>query len=65
MNKYKETYGVDISQDVFDVYGSLKGHLQFKNTEVGFKSFLKSLPEGVSYNGSYRLLSLSSCTVPL
>ena len=47
MNKYKETYGVDISKEVFDVYGSLKGHLQFKNTEVGFKSFLKSLPEGV------------------
>ena len=47
MNKYKETYGVDISKEVFDVYGSLKGHLQFKNTEVGFKSFLRSLPEGV------------------
>ena len=47
MNKYKETFGVDISKDVFDCYGSLKGHLQFKNTEVGFKGFLKGLPSGV------------------
>lgn len=47
MNKYKETYGIDISKDVFDVYGSLKGHIEFKNTEVGFKSFLKGLPNGV------------------
>ena len=31
MNKYKETYGVDISKDVFDVYGSLSVHQQFNN----------------------------------
>jgi transposase len=46
MNKYKETYGVDISKDVFDVYGSNKGHSQYKNDESGFKRFLKELPEG-------------------
>jgi transposase len=45
MNKYKEIFGVDISKDVFDVYGSKKGHHQFKNNASGFKSFLKSLPK--------------------
>jgi transposase len=44
MNKYKETFGVDISKDVFDVYGSKRGHLQFKNNETGFKKLLKQLP---------------------
>jgi len=46
MNKYTEIYGVDISKDVFDVYGSETGHSQFKNDEKGFKSFLKHLPKG-------------------
>jgi len=46
MNKYKETYGVDISKDVFDVYGSTLGHNQYRNDESGFKKFLRSLPEG-------------------
>ena len=45
MNKYRETYGVDISKDVFDVHGSLSGHHQFYNDESGFKKFLKGLPE--------------------
>jgi transposase len=45
MNKYKETYGVDISKAVFDVYGSKSGHNQFKNDASGFKTFLKSLPK--------------------
>ncbi|WP_343328560.1 IS110 family transposase [Polaribacter staleyi] len=45
MNKYKEIFGVDISKDVFDVYGSTNGHDQFKNDELGFKTFLKSLPK--------------------
>lgn len=45
MNKYKETFGVDISKDVFDVYGSKSGHDQFKNDESGSKQLLKSLPE--------------------
>ena len=43
MNKYSETFGIDISKDVFDCYGSVQGHLQFKNTEVGFHNFLKML----------------------
>lgn len=45
MNKYKEIFGVDISKDVFDVYGSKKGHNQFKNNASGFRSFLKILPK--------------------
>ena len=45
MNKYKEIFGVDISKDVFDVYGSKKGHNQFNNDASGFKSFKKSLPK--------------------
>lgn len=46
MNKYKETFGVDISKDVFDVHASNKGHNQYKNDETGFKKYLKELPEG-------------------
>ena len=45
MNKYKEIFGVDISKDVFDVYGSKSGHNQFKNAASGFMSFLKNLPK--------------------
>ncbi|KGL62751.1 transposase family protein [Polaribacter sp. Hel1_85] len=45
MNKYKEIFGVDISKDVFDVYGSKSGHNQFKNDVSGFKFFLKRLPK--------------------
>lgn len=47
MNKYKEIYGIDISKDVFDVYGSKSGHNQFKNEAKGFVSFKKHLPKGV------------------
>ncbi|MDR6300245.1 IS110 family transposase, partial [Mesonia maritima] len=43
MDKYKETFGVDISKDVFNVYGSKSGHSQFKNDSSGFKLFAKSL----------------------
>lgn len=46
MIKYKETYGVDISKDVFDVHGSNKGHKRYNNDETGFKKYLKELPEG-------------------
>jgi transposase len=46
MNKYKETFGVDISKDVFDVHGSNKGHDRYKNDEPGFRKFLKESPEG-------------------
>jgi transposase len=45
MNKYKETFGVDISKDVFDVHGSASGHHQFKNDAKGFASFLKAIPQ--------------------
>ena len=43
MNKYTETFGIDISKAVFDCHGSKQGHLQFKNTEKGFVKFLKTL----------------------
>ena len=46
MNKYKETFGVDISKDVFDVFGAQSGHHQFKNDEKGFAAFVKGLPKG-------------------
>src|SRR5690606_41233811 len=46
MNKYKETFGVDISKDVFDVHGSASGHNQFKNDEKGLASLLKTLHKG-------------------
>lgn len=44
MNKYNETFGIDISAAVFDCYGSNQGHFQFKNDETGFKKFEKFLP---------------------
>ena len=43
MNKYNETFGIDISKDVFDCYGSVQGHLQFTNRETGFKKFQELL----------------------
>lgn len=43
MNKYSETFGIDISKDVFDCYGSVQGYLQFKNSELGFKKFQEIL----------------------
>ena len=46
MNKYNETFGVDISKDVFDVHGNSVGHNQYKNDESGFRKFLKELPDG-------------------
>jgi len=45
MNKYKETFGVDISKDVFDVHGSVVGHDQYRNDPSGFKKFLDDLPK--------------------
>lgn len=45
MNKYKETYGVDVSKDVFDVHGSASGHFQYENGAPGFRLFAKSLAE--------------------
>jgi len=46
MNKDRETFGVDISKAVFDVYGSERGHNQFSNDGQGFKNFQKQIPEG-------------------
>ena len=46
MSKYTEIYGVDISKDVFDVYGSISGHQKFKNDEPGFRQFKKLLTKG-------------------
>lgn len=43
MNKDKEIYGVDISKDVFDVYGVKSGHKQFKNDAKGFRALEKHL----------------------
>ncbi|MBW2962936.1 hypothetical protein [Mesonia aestuariivivens] len=43
MDKYKETFGVDISKDVFDVYSSEGGHSQFKNDSSRFKLFVNTL----------------------
>jgi transposase len=43
MNKYIETFGIDISKDVFDCYGSVQCHLQFTNSEAGFKKFQELL----------------------
>ena len=44
MNKYKETFGVDISKDFFDVHGSCTGHDHYNNDGPGFGKFLKALP---------------------
>lgn len=43
MSKNSETYGVDISKDVFDVYSDLNGHQQYSNSVIGFKEFNKML----------------------
>lgn len=43
MNKNTEIFGIDISKDVFDVYGSKSGHQRFNNDEKGFKSFQKTV----------------------
>lgn len=45
MNKTKQFIGIDISKDVFDVYSPEDGHLQYPNTQKGFKVFKKSLTE--------------------
>lgn len=43
MNKSTIFVGIDVSKDVFDIYDSKQGHLQFTNDVSGFKSFLKVL----------------------
>ena len=44
MNKDKKIHGIDISKDVFDVFGQESGHCQFKNDVKGFKNLLKTFP---------------------
>ncbi len=43
MNKSTIFIGIDISKDVFDIYGPTQGHHQFTNNVKGFRSFLKAL----------------------
>ena len=43
MNKDTNYYGIDISKDVFDVMDQKGVHYQFKNSQKGFKEFLKIL----------------------
>lgn len=43
MYKCKETLGVDISKDFFDVYSTIHGHYQFANNFQGFRLFRKKL----------------------
>jgi len=43
MSKYSETYGVDISKDVFDVANTTGFYRQYPNTVDGFKKFIKEL----------------------
>jgi transposase len=42
MNKYKETFGVEINKDVFDVHGSISRHQQYKNDEQALRGSSKS-----------------------
>ena len=41
MNKYNETFRVDISKNVFDVHGNSNGHNQYKNNEIEFSNALR------------------------
>jgi hypothetical protein len=43
MNKYKETFGVDISKDVFDVHGAVvRGTISIKTMRLALRNFLKT-----------------------
>ncbi|MBF4984529.1 IS110 family transposase [Nonlabens mediterrranea] len=48
MNKYKETFGVGINKDVFDVHGSETGHHRYNNDESGFIAFAKAITVNAS-----------------
>ena len=45
MNKFKNYYGIDISKDVFDVVDQNGKHYKFKNTQEGFKMFVKTIQD--------------------
>jgi hypothetical protein len=38
-------FKIVISTAIFDCYGSVQGHLQFKNRETGVKKFQEILPK--------------------
>ena len=38
MNKYKETFGVDISKDVFDIHGSATGYYHYRLAQFLYKN---------------------------
>ncbi len=42
MNKYKETYGVDISKDVFDVHGSNKVIISIRTMKLDSSNTLEN-----------------------
>lgn len=57
MNKSTLFFGIDISKDSFDVYGSGSGYMSYPNSDKGFRAFLKIL-DGSSHcvmeaTGSY------------
>lgn len=43
MNKNTTILGIDISKDVFDVYGTIEGHRQYENNEKGFALLCRDL----------------------
>lgn len=45
MYKDRKYYGIDISKDVFDVYGFEGDYYQFKNSLSGYKKFVKLLKD--------------------
>jgi transposase len=46
MDKVTNSYGIDISKDVFDVMDSQKQHRQFSNNKKGFRLFIKWITPG-------------------
>jgi hypothetical protein len=64
MNKNTEIFGIDISKDVFDVYSLEMGIISFKNDAKALNQFIKSDNQRrFGCHGSYRVLSLSVCTI--
>ena len=43
MNKYNETFGVDISKDVFDCFGSKSGHVQIIRMIKGIQEAIETI----------------------
>jgi len=57
MNKNTKFIGIDISKDTFDIWNKESGHKKFQNNLVGFKDFIKCIPDNawcvMEYSGSY------------